>query len=337
MAEGRNTVLDYDKMVFSKALQARDSVIRERAENIAAAIRRNEEIDRLEVYEIDDPEDAAHHGGFYTTDGHTRGMGYELAGKKKAIPVKLYKGTWRDAVRAAAIANRSWDTQGLPRSNKDKERAVLMYAESYAGLPKKSCPSNRVTAKEVGVSPAFVDTLDPFGRGLNGDTGDATNVAARRKKKVTKATKAADESTKSPAGGGGLAFDFAQYDAHMKWMVSGFTALGETFGIKEESDFVTTEEVLNQFVDYIVEARKRFGKKKAKEQSREQIAKVVEEFKEKADAKKGKMGKTRKGKKGKAEEVDEDGFPVSYSDPEDVDLEEIDEEDLVLQQDFEGR
>ncbi len=313
MSESKKTVLDYDQLIFSKHLQARDGVNRERAENIGSAVKRGEEIERLEVYEIDDETDTTHHGGCYVTDGHTRGVGYEIAGKKKAIPVIVHKGTWRDAMRAASMANKSWDTLGLPRSNKDKERAVIMYAKSYEGLPKKLAPSNRQTATDTGTSPGFVDRIDPYGRGKSGSTSDDVDEVKNRKKPGKKAMKAADGDTPLPNANSALAFDFKQYQDHLKWMVSAFLAMGETFGIQKEGDYVLEEKNLNEFLEYISDQKQRFGKKTKRDNDRQAIAQVAASFNGKAAAKK-------KSKKKPVEtgEVDEDGFPVSYDEPDDV-------------------
>lgn len=88
---------------------------------------------------------------YWLSDGFHRYFSTKKAGKKQ-INAEITPGTLRDAVLHSLGANAS---HGLPRSNKDKQRAV----ETLLKDPEWSAWSNRAIAEKCVVSHGYVNTL----------------------------------------------------------------------------------------------------------------------------------------------------------------------------------
>ena len=88
---------------------------------------------------------------YWLADGFHRFFATKKAGKKQ-IHEDITPGTQRDAVLHSLGANAS---HGLPRSNKDKQRAV----ETLLNDPEWSAWSNRAIAEKCVVSHGYVNTL----------------------------------------------------------------------------------------------------------------------------------------------------------------------------------
>ena len=88
---------------------------------------------------------------YWLADGFHRYFAAKKAGKKQ-IHEDITPGTQRDAVLHSLGANTA---HGLPRSNKDKQRAV----ETLLNDPEWSNWSNREIAEKCAVSHSYVNTL----------------------------------------------------------------------------------------------------------------------------------------------------------------------------------
>lgn len=99
-------------------------------------------------------------------DGFHTGLGALEAGLTE-IPAHKWKGTWAQALAAAAVlANQEHENNGKPKSFKDKLRSLHMYVKglSWAGVGKKDYPSNRQLALMFGISHTAVGDEDPCER-----------------------------------------------------------------------------------------------------------------------------------------------------------------------------
>lgn len=184
MSEVKSTTLELDEIVRLPKLQGRaQGVNADRVDQMAMAIKADQTLPRVRVWEIEQ-EGHEHHGKCILTDGFTRCAAYAQAGRK-IIPVSIHKGTWQQCVLDAAEANVEHDTGGLPRTSADKKRALMIFASAYEGVPKGEWPSNRDTARKVGVSHQFVNEVDPFGRGKH--KGDEEDEGIKDRSHKTKA------------------------------------------------------------------------------------------------------------------------------------------------------
>jgi hypothetical protein len=179
-----------DIQVLGEFQSRANGINKERAAQIGDAYRRQDPIPPVTVYRI--VEDGhAYNGMDILAEGFHRFEGRNAAGYKD-IEANVFTGTYGEAMRHAAMSNKEHDTAGLPRTNKDKARAVLMFCRSFKDLPKKDWPANRTIAEIVKVSHQHVNNMDPFGRaddvpegerGIIKDRSIEKNAARRKGKK----------------------------------------------------------------------------------------------------------------------------------------------------------
>jgi hypothetical protein len=143
---------------------------KERAAQIGDAYRRQDPIPPVHIWHIVD-EGSNYNGLDVLTGGFHRFEGRGAAGYKD-IEAHVFTGTFAEAMRSAAMENIEHDKGGLPRTNKDKARAVLMVCQSYKDLPRTQWPSNRVLAELAKVTHQHVNNMDPFGRAEDLDEGE---------------------------------------------------------------------------------------------------------------------------------------------------------------------
>lgn len=95
--------------------------------DMAEAIKRKEKVPPIKAVQCSHPE-TPDLVGIYVTDGFHTLAGHEANGSK-TVPVLLSKGTWDDAVLAAAAANASHNS--LKRTRDDKRKAVKHMLEQF--------------------------------------------------------------------------------------------------------------------------------------------------------------------------------------------------------------
>lgn len=145
---GKPCNLSLSVLKLDPRLQARvDGVQEEHAADIAEAIKDRKSVPRPRVIMIQ-PEDRNPDGTlsdpeFYVVDGFHTVRAYALAGRK-TVPCRVQVGTMQDAMLAAAAANQ--EHLGLPRSNRDKQRAAELALRAGPGR------SDRRIAEYIGVS-----------------------------------------------------------------------------------------------------------------------------------------------------------------------------------------
>lgn len=197
-----------------------------RCQQMASVLKNGGTLPKMRAYEIVD-EKHKHHGKTLLVGGFHRNEGHNIAEIKEAV-YDVWRGTFPDAVRAAARENVEHDTAGRYRSNDDKKKAVMMYCYSYANVPKTQLPSYRDIAKECGVSHEFVNQIDPFGRSesvtLKNDDGGIRDRSEAAKKKKKKKAKAKLEL-----------FDWKTYNDKLGYMARGLDTVAETHGVPKDS------------------------------------------------------------------------------------------------------
>lgn len=275
-----------------------------RCSQMASVLKGGGTLPKMRAFAIVD-EKHKHHGKTILTGGFHRFQGHIQAEIKEAT-FDVWRGTFPDAVRAAARENVEHDTAGRYRSNEDKKKAVMMYCFSYANVPKKDLPTYREISRECGVSHEFVNQIDPFGRGegvtIKNDDGGIKDRSEGAKKKKKKKAKAKLEL-----------FDWSTYDQKLGYMARGLDTVAETHGINKDSpEFKQTlqhmEAITQQFKRWFDQFSNSGAVAKAANK-----AEVVNNTKPKS--KKGKANKPKPDAKPKnATTKDENGFPVSYVD-----------------------
>lgn len=183
--------------------------------------------------------------GFHTCAAH------EAAGLR-TVRARVYRGDITALRMAAALSNKEHDTNGKPRTNADKERAVRMLAKAYiqSAIPREAWPSNRQFAEMCGVSHNFVNELDPLGRSPSGPRNELKKIA-KRKPPVSLPTHAAANQ-----------FDWVAYENNLAFMVRGLDAMGDTYNFKDQPEYAGAYRVLNEFSAFFAGVRRRFGAKK---------------------------------------------------------------------------
>ena len=133
------------KLVIDSEIQQRCAILRPFVEDYAAQMReKQDKFPPIDVFVNDK-------GAHFLADGFHRVEAAKLVGRKK-IEAILHQGDRRDAKLFSAISN---GTHGLPRSSKDKQRAVgTLLGDSECGKW-----SDRKIAKRCHVSHTFVSNL----------------------------------------------------------------------------------------------------------------------------------------------------------------------------------
>lgn len=167
-----------------------------------------------------------HHNKMVLVGGFHRMEGRHI-GEFKDGEFEVWRGTWADAVRAAAKENIEHDTAGRYRSNEDKRKSVLMFCGSYSNVAKVNWPDNRVVARECGVSHQFVNNMDPFGRGATVTAKDDGGI--RDRSEETKKKKKAKSKKKIEL------FDWKNYDQKIGYMARGLDTVAESYGVDKNS------------------------------------------------------------------------------------------------------
>jgi len=151
--KGKPVNLPLSVIVRDPRLQGRDDedMDQDHLDQLAEAYRQKKPVPRPHVYEVQpegrDENNRRPEPVFYVVNGFYRTTAAGRAGRVQ-LPVLLFKGTWEEAVIAAAEANK--DQTAKNRTNADKRRQVSMM---LAVCPKWS---NRKIAEHVGVSDEMV-------------------------------------------------------------------------------------------------------------------------------------------------------------------------------------
>lgn len=238
-----------------------DATLPERVEAFTAAmkeqLRENGEVkwdSPVYVMEIEDgPGEWKGIPTYFLYDGFNTLKAAENAGLK-TFKAQVVKGTRAQLIAAAARANVQHDTNGKPRTNADKVRAVRTGAKAftYSEIPNSEWPSNREFAEMIGVSRNLVNEIDPFSRGK----GDQ-NELKKAKKRKPKAPATPDHADASK-------FDWGVYDTNLGYIVRGLDSMGDLYGFKDTPEYSAAERLLNEFSAFFANTRKKFGSKKSK-------------------------------------------------------------------------
>jgi hypothetical protein len=225
------TTLKLDEIVKHKALQAPDRTNRDHVADLKEAVEKKEELPRIQVIEVEGM-------GYLLVDGHHTYDGFVAAGRK-TIAATVRKGTFEDAVLAAAKANQKH--LGLKRSHKTKRWAVM----SVLGL--HSDWSDARIAKEVGVSANMVGDCR---KDLPKDKQTAKRVGADGKTRKAKpeqkhprtpsealagkaAEAKAEKESESPTVTQVKAFNWSQHDQCFGFLKRGLEALQSLTGDRD--------------------------------------------------------------------------------------------------------
>ncbi len=338
-AKPLETTVDIEGIVRLPKLQGRKGGTNEaRVALLAEHLKGGAPLPPVKLIQVDEYPGGSKAGGPYKLlfDGFHTTAAYVENGKRM-IPVQAWKGTWEQALVAAAKANKEHDTGGQPRTNEDKVKAAKMFLEALADVPKKERPSNREIAEEIGCSRQLVNEL---AAGTN-----EVKKAAKKTKRTETETEKEDEPTppakplppltpaekakaaeaqkmidagmtpfnvvgkttgqtvgtiyskelpshasvvdkfpslnekdyilragtaapqvaaaatppKPPAGG----FDWAAYDERIGYLARGLDALGDLFDLKKTAEFAGARRLLNEFIVFVGDTKKKHGPKKA--------------------------------------------------------------------------
>lgn len=163
-------------LVFHKNTQVRDDtdagqvVDVKRAESFAEKMKAGEKFPAVKYMLV---EDMPGHKGTPVKvlwDGFHTHAGAEIA-KLDTIPAVGWKGTWAQALAAAALlANVEHENSGKPKSYKDKVRSawIIVKGLEAAGVPKKEWPKSRQLAAMVGVSHTAINDENILGNKREG-------------------------------------------------------------------------------------------------------------------------------------------------------------------------
>ncbi len=216
-----------DIQILGEFQSRANGINKERAAQIGDGYRRQDPIPPVSVWHI--VEDGhAYNGLQILSEGFHRFDGRQSAGYKD-IEANVYTGTYGEAMRHAAMSNKEHDTAGLPRTNKDKARAVLMYCRSFKDLPKKDWPANRAIAEIVKVSHQHVNNMDPFGRADDVPEGEKGIIKDRSiEKNAARRGKAGKSSVE--------VYDFKGIDEAFCYLARAFDIFAEQHGIDQKTD-----------------------------------------------------------------------------------------------------
>mgnify|MGYP002622775989 CR=1 FL=1 len=135
------TILPVQSITVDETIQPRATLDSATVSEYAAAISDGAALPPITVYRLPD-------GTILLADGWHRLSAHQQIGRTE-ISAEVHEGTLDDAILAAAGANA---THGLPRSNADKRRAVLMLLDDVM----YGQESDRWIAKAAGVSHTYV-------------------------------------------------------------------------------------------------------------------------------------------------------------------------------------
>ena len=209
-----------------------------RAQEFAEAMKAGDEFPPIKVMRIPDPkkEGVTH---LDVWDGMHTLRGAVLA-KKKTIKCIVWDGSPEQALYAAAtLANREHSKNGKPLSNKDKIQAATVAAKAYktSQIAPKEWPSNRQLAELVGVSHAFVNDLDPFGRRKDGRTHEDRKAEKRAKEQQAddEGEEEGEEDTEEGASPRlKNVFDWKEQDRCLGFVIRSIDAMGDTFDLRRQ-------------------------------------------------------------------------------------------------------
>lgn len=336
--KGESTTADITSLVRLPKLQMREGGTKEpRARMLAEAIKGGADLPRVKVVEVPEYPGGSEKNGPYrlVVDGHHTTWGYELL-EKKMVPVTLWKGTWAEALVAAAKANKEHDTGGLPRTNEGKANAAKAFVAALAEseTPKKQWPSGRRIAEIVGCSHTLVNEIiagknevvkakkkevrvdEPAAAAKTNPNAPpvtyANHAEAKRIEAGEKPFSVVNKSTGQPVGRvwaekgtptheqvkavyptleprdyvlkpaelvtsaapptttvtkptpAVVGFDWAAYDQSIGFVVRGLDGLGDLYDLKKTPEFAGANRVLNEFIAYFQDVRKKHGKKNGK-------------------------------------------------------------------------
>lgn len=251
-AWGTPKTIKMDEVLFLPALQSRHGGVDEgRVQQLRAVVRDDKKkLPRMRAYEITE-EGHRYNGKFVCVGGFHRGKAHQDEGVSEAY-FEVRKGTWADAVRAAAVENIEHDTAGRYRTNEDKRKGILMYCATFEGMPKSRLPKYREIARLLAVSHTFVADMDPFGTGKDAKAADEGKIMDRSEPRKKKKRKASIK-----------VFAWKDYDAHVGWLSRGIDTVCETYGIGTNSApakeahkaLATLDEIMKRWFDKYEQGR----------------------------------------------------------------------------------
>jgi protein gp37 len=155
-----NTVpLSLESIIIDAGTQARLALHQDTIDRYMEAITNGDKLPPMEVY--------TDGSTYWLVDGFHRFFAYKQAGRKQ-VQVIVKEGPLKEAVLAAAAANKAHDTAGLARTNKDKRHAVEMVLqfEDWRKKPlwevAKHCGASHETVRTIRNELSKFESSSPF-------------------------------------------------------------------------------------------------------------------------------------------------------------------------------
>lgn len=144
LPRGTPKTLPIESLLLVPALQMREDQDHSHVLDLAEVLTAGKKLPRVQVIHVAEGD----HTGYFVFDGFHTTLAHQRAGKKR-VSCLVRKGTWDEAVVAAAGANTAH--LGLKRTREDKRRAVKMLLEQFG----RKWTDGKI-ADHVDVSPTFV-------------------------------------------------------------------------------------------------------------------------------------------------------------------------------------
>jgi hypothetical protein len=248
--------------------QSRTGLNKDRVAQIADAKRNKAKVPPVRVFEIDDPVHKMH--GQKVLVGGFHRVAADVTVGNKTTEATVETGTWGDALRAAALENIEHDTAGLPRTNADKNRAVMVYAHSYKDVVQPKRPAYREMAKVLGVSHQHLNNMDPFGKGK--DVPEAERGVIKDRSVDGNGKKKPKQLKKFEV------FDFVEAERYAGWSVRAVDAICSARGIDPRSKGPKEAlDGLSAYIDFMSQMKKEItADPKKKDIKMKPVAETVE-------------------------------------------------------------
>lgn len=134
----------------NEALMRAEEINKDHVLDLIEAIKSKEKVDKIKVFEVDDPKNPEYNGKIFVVDGHHRRRAF-INLDFSEIVCEYTKGTWSECLLEAAAANIK--NVALKRTRADKQKAVRIYLAISPEL------SNRAIAEAIKVSDVMVASV----------------------------------------------------------------------------------------------------------------------------------------------------------------------------------
>lgn len=228
------------------------------------AIRSKKKLARIKVMRVDD---GGIQGDFVFDGMHTLEAVKQEG--QKTVSVLLFKGTWKEALQAAAQANTEHDEAGRRATTEDKHRALSLFLDGIEGLPDRKRPSARTIAQLLNVSHTFVakrlKELEPATDETTEQTQPAEGTDAEENEEDTDDTfplvTAEPKPTQKPSLPSARLFDWTGFAADIGRVKRGLESLVDICGEQDTPAHIGCKNALETLLQHHDAWQKNHGKK----------------------------------------------------------------------------